>query len=101
MLHRDVSGLAAGAGGARTDGAVDHAAALAEIEHLRTALESRTVIATAVGILVERRRRTPDDAFRFLVEQSQRSNTKLVAIARELVDNAAARAAAAATPPAS
>lgn len=101
MLHRNMSGVAGeAAGGARTDVPADHAVALAEIEHLKIALESRTVIATAVGILVERRRRTPDEAFRCLVELSQRSNTKLVAIARLLVDEATARAGAA-TPPAS
>jgi AmiR/NasT family two-component response regulator len=96
MLHRDVSGTA---GTSRADGPADHAAALAEIEQLKIALESRTVIGTAIGILVERRRHTPDEAFRGLVEQSQRSNTRLVALARELVDEAAARAGAA--PPAS
>ncbi len=95
MLHRDVSGAAGGSG---ADARADHAAALAEIEHLKIALESRTVIATAVGILVERGHRTPDEAFRCLVELSQRSNTRLVAIARELVVQAAARAGAA--PPA-
>lgn len=90
MLHRNASGAAAeGAGGVRIELPADHAAALAEIENLKIALESRTVIATAVGILVERGRRTPDEAFRCLVELSQHSNTKLVAIARELVDEAA------------
>jgi ANTAR domain-containing protein len=85
-----------GEGGQAGNGVpADHAAALAEIEQLKIALESRTVIATAVGILVERRRHTPDEAFRGLVELSQRSNTKLAAIARELVEEAAGRAAAA------
>jgi AmiR/NasT family two-component response regulator len=95
VLHRDVSGAAGGSGAVAP---ADHAAALAEIEHLKIALESRTVIATAVGILAERGHRTPDEAFRCLVEVSQRSNTRLVAIARELVDEAADRAGAA--PPA-
>jgi hypothetical protein len=99
VLHRDMNGVAGeGAGGARTEVPADHAAALAEIEHLKIALESRTVIATAVGLLAERLRRSPDDAFRCLVELSQRSNTKLVTIARELVDEAAARAGAATAP---
>jgi hypothetical protein len=92
VLHRDLRGTAGdGSTATRTGGPADHAAALAEIENLKVALTTRTVIATAVGILVERWRQTPDEAFQSLVEQSQRSDTKVAAIARELVDEAAAR----------
>jgi GAF domain-containing protein len=67
-----------------------HAAlALAEaerVEHLQTALHNRDLIGQAKGILIERRRLTPDNAFRCLAEVSQTVNVKLTVVARHLVE---------------
>lgn len=61
------------------------AAALVEIDHLETALEHRTVIGQATGILVERYGLSPDGAMAYLRRVSQDSNRKLYDIAAELV----------------
>jgi GAF domain-containing protein len=55
-------------------------------QQFQQALESRDVIGQAKGILVERRRLTPEDAFRCLALASQAANLKLVEIARHLVE---------------
>ena len=57
----------------------------AEIEHLRRALSSRAVIEQAKGILAERTRCTPEQAFALLDQASQRRNVKLRLIAAEIV----------------
>ncbi len=56
------------------------------VDHLRVALVNRDVIGQGKGILMERHRLTADDAFRRLVAASQRTNTKLVDVARRLAD---------------
>jgi GAF domain-containing protein len=53
---------------------------------LRTALSSRDVIGQAKGILMERLRITPEDAFDVLRRASQRLNVKLREIAQTLSD---------------
>lgn len=69
---------------------LDHAAALAQSEHLnatlRRALETRTVIGQAQGILMARQGTTPDEAFDVLRRASQRTNRKLREVAAEIVD---------------
>lgn len=55
-----------------------------EIEQLQSALDSRTVIAQAVGILMERYTMTPQAAFATLARVSSTTNTKLREIAHEL-----------------
>lgn len=57
------------------------------VSQLDTALESRTVIGQAVGILMERYQVDRDQAFRFLTRLSQNSNTKLREVAAELVQD--------------
>lgn len=52
---------------------------------LRDALQTRDVIATAKGILMERHRRSDDQAFAMLVETSQRLNMKLRDVATWVV----------------
>jgi AmiR/NasT family two-component response regulator len=52
---------------------------------LRTAMTSRAVIELAKGILMERHKIKEDEAFTFLTHASQRTNTKLRAVAEELV----------------
>nr|WP_255429850.1 GAF and ANTAR domain-containing protein [Streptomonospora sp. PA3] len=66
-----------------------HAAAavccVRERANLRTALESRDVIGRATGILMERRRISPQAAFSLLTEASQHMNRKLRDVAEQLV----------------
>jgi PAS domain-containing protein len=59
---------------------------LTEVEHLQEAVRAREVVGQAVGILVERRRITPDEAFALLVTWSQDANVKLRTLARTLVE---------------
>jgi len=54
-------------------------------DNLQTALESRAVIDQAKGILIERYKLTPDQAFQFLARASMTTNRKLRDIADELV----------------
>jgi GAF domain-containing protein len=54
-------------------------------EHLRAAMEFRSVIEQAKGILMERRKLTADQAFRLLVDSSMRTNRKVRDIAMNLV----------------
>jgi GAF domain-containing protein len=73
-----------------TDLYATHAAiALADAQRtaqLQLALRNRDVIGQAKGILVERMRITPDEAFSCLSLASQRANLKLTAVAQHLVD---------------
>jgi Cu/Ag efflux protein CusF len=57
----------------------------AEIDGLSTALETRTEIGEAIGILMERYQLDSDAAFRFLVRVSQQTNTKLRQLAHTIV----------------
>ena len=73
------------------DGPVDGAFvslddACREIEHLRRALVTRTVIGEAIGILMERRRITAHEAFDELKTASQHGNVKLAQIAEDLTE---------------
>ena len=54
-------------------------------ENLRAAMEFRSVIEQGKGILIERHKLTPNQAFRLLAEASMRSNRKLRDIAENLV----------------
>ena len=60
-------------------------AAAQEIETLHSAVEARTVIGQAEGILMERFDLLPHQAFAVLRRVSQESNTRLHAVAVELV----------------
>jgi ANTAR domain len=53
---------------------------------LQSALLSRDVIGQAKGILMERLKRSPDEAFEMLKKSSQRLNLKLREVARRLAD---------------
>ena len=61
------------------------AAAEAKIATLETALESARMIGTAIGILVERLKIAPGDAFDSLVEASHEEHRKVRDIASDLV----------------
>ena len=55
-----------------------------ELEDVRSALANRDVIGQAKGILMERFKITPDEAFRLLAKASQQTNRKLYVIAADL-----------------
>ncbi|WP_199522374.1 GAF and ANTAR domain-containing protein [Geodermatophilus marinus] len=55
-------------------------------QHLRTAMATRTLIGQAQGILMERLKITPDQAFAVLSRLSQHTNVKLREVARRLVE---------------
>ena len=54
-------------------------------DNLQVALESRAVIDQAKGVLVERHKVTPDQAFQLLAEASMNANRKVRDIAEQLV----------------
>jgi GAF domain-containing protein len=67
---------------------------------LEDALHSRAVIDQAVGILIERERLGPEEAFQMLRSASQKLNVKLRVIAAEILESATGRPAPeAAIPP--
>ncbi len=65
----------------------DVQAALAR--HMQVAMETRSVIEQAKGIIMGERRCTSEDAFKILTKVSQDSNRKLRDVAQALVDRAA------------
>jgi len=67
-------------------GARSHEDEKRQTDSLRAALATREVIGLAQGILVERERVTPDQAFDILRRASQHLNHKLRDVAQELVD---------------
>ncbi len=56
-------------------------------ENLRIAMESRAEIEQAKGVLMAVRGITADEAFDTLVTQSQHTNTKLIVVARTLLES--------------
>jgi transcriptional regulator with GAF, ATPase, and Fis domain len=58
----------------------------AERQNLETALASRNLIGQAQGILMERHKITAEKAFEVLVTASQEGNTRLVEVARRVVE---------------
>jgi transcriptional regulator with GAF, ATPase, and Fis domain len=54
--------------------------------HLRDAMDTRQDIGEALGILMERRKITEEQAFDLLREQSQSRNVKLRALARQITE---------------
>jgi GAF domain-containing protein len=57
-----------------------------QLRHLSRALDVRDLIGQAKGILMERHKLTGDQAFGLLVTVSQNTNTRLVEVARYLVE---------------
>ncbi|SNS14278.1 GAF domain-containing protein [Geodermatophilus saharensis] len=55
-------------------------------EHLRSGMVTRNLIGMAQGILIERLKLTPDQAFAVLSRLSMETNTKLREVARRLVE---------------
>ena len=60
------------------------------VQQLKTALVSNRVIATAIGLTMWQHRVDRPQALSFLVEQSQRTNTRLSAVALGVVVEAEA-----------
>jgi len=60
-----------------------------ELDGLRRALRTRTVIAQATGLLAAVGERAPEQGFQLLVELSQQYNVKLHTVAQQVVDLAA------------
>ncbi|MFD5827397.1 ANTAR domain-containing response regulator [Lentzea sp. NPDC060358] len=58
-----------------------------QVQHLERAIESRAVIEQAKGVLMAVHACTADEAFRMLVDQSQRANTKLRDVASRLLES--------------
>lgn len=54
--------------------------------HMQTAMQSRSVIEQAKGIIMGRNRCSADEAFTILLTMSQRRNVKLRTLAQDLVD---------------
>ena len=87
--------------------AAANAAAFADLQaeralltrRLEDALHSRAVIDQAVGILMERERLGPEEAFQMLRSASQKLNVKLRVIAAEILESAAGPPAPEATTP--
>ena len=68
--------------------AVGERASLEQLDrHLEEALLSRDVIGQAKGILMERLKTTPDEAFEILKDSSQRLNLKLREVARNVAES--------------
>jgi AmiR/NasT family two-component response regulator len=59
---------------------------VAEVEGLHAAMETRSVIEQAKGVIMSVMQCTPDTAFAVLVAQSQSENRKLHAIAAEIAE---------------
>lgn len=64
-----------------------------EITNLNEALETRTTIGQAVGIVMERYQLNEERAFAFLTRLSQHRNVKLRRVAEEMVAEVAERGA--------
>lgn len=56
------------------------------MRHMRRAIDSRSTIGQACGILIERHKLPPDQAFEMLVRASQRNHLKLRDLAARLVE---------------
>ena len=63
-----------------------------EVDGLKTALASRTVIGIALGIIIEREHVTEPEAFQILKRMSQHTNVKLRDVAAQIARDAQATA---------
>ncbi|WP_432572804.1 ANTAR domain-containing protein [Kineococcus sp. SYSU DK005] len=70
-----------------------HARSAEDAENMRRAMVSRAVIEQAKGVLVERHKITPEQAFTLLTRSSQHTNVKLREVAEELVTTGVLRGA--------
>jgi AmiR/NasT family two-component response regulator len=59
-----------------------------EVDGLKVALASRTVIGIALGIIIEREHVTEQEAFQILKQMSQHTNVKLRDVAAQMAKDA-------------
>jgi hypothetical protein len=86
VIDRAKGALLASLAGIAVSAARSHEDEERRAENLHAALSTREVIGQAQGILMERERLTPDQAFDILRRASQHLNRKLRDVAQELVD---------------
>lgn len=91
VIFSTLAGLALG-------GAQAHESEDRRADNLHQALATRELIGQAQGILMERERITPDQAFDILLRASQHLNVKLREVAQELIDTGAIPATGPASP---
>lgn len=80
------AGIALGAASTLEDATIQLETEMQRVKDLESALLSREVIGQAEGILIERERITPDQAFSILRRSSQNLNLKLRDLAQYVVD---------------
>ncbi|MGI8774478.1 MAG: GAF and ANTAR domain-containing protein [Actinomycetota bacterium] len=85
---RAAGSLFAAQAGVALANALTHESDQTKIAQLEEAVETRTVIGEAIGLLMASRKCDKDEAFQVLTELSQRSNTKVREIAVRLVEAA-------------
>lgn len=83
--ERQLTGLLAGQAAIAMTAALWHFDQVTLTDHLRTALSSRAVIDQAIGIIMEQRRCSGEEAFAVLRAASQERGVKLRVLAAELV----------------
>jgi GAF domain-containing protein len=85
--HRTLASLLAGQAAVALANALVHEREVTLSSQLREALVSRAVIDQAKGIIMERERCSPEEAFEILRKMSQHTNRKLRDIAQQAVDS--------------
>jgi hypothetical protein len=86
IIYASHAGIALGAAGVLADANVSLESELKRAENLEIALTTREVIGQAEGILIERERLTPEQAFDVLRKASQNLNLRLRDLAQYVVD---------------
>jgi hypothetical protein len=86
LIFATHAGIALGAAEAFEDATLSLNSEIHRVENLQEALASREVIGQAEGIIIERERITPEQAFGVLRRASQHLNIKLREVAQYVVD---------------
>jgi hypothetical protein len=86
IIYASHAGIALGAAGVLAESTVSLDSEMKRSENLEIALTTREVIGQAEGILIERERLTPEQAFDVLRKASQNLNLRLRDLARYVVD---------------
>jgi hypothetical protein len=86
IIYASHAGIALGAAGVLAESTVSLDSEMKRSENLEIALTTREVIGQAEGILIERERLTPEQAFDVLRKASQNLNLRLRDLAQYVVD---------------
>lgn len=86
IIYASHAGIALGAAGTLADATLSLDTEVRRAENLEIALTTREVIGQAEGILIERERLTPEQAFDVLRKASQNLNLRLRDLAQYVVD---------------